>query len=340
MSNRRTRWLACGSELLACAAFLGVMAAPAFAVELKLGHFLPTRHHNHTVVMQPWADEVAKRSNGSLTVKVYPSLQLGGTPPGMYNQVLSGVTDISFIVPGYTPTVFPATGIVELPYIAKDAKHATRILNALFDKYLAKEYKDVKVLTFWTVDTYVFQSDKPIKTLEDIKGKKFRSPSSVQADVAKALGGVPVNMPITNVYTSLERGVINGFIAGPSALFSFKLNEVVKYMTTGGSGGNLVLLMVMNKKAYEALSPEHRKIIDETSGEALGMRGAVAYDDQGAKGLEMIRKREGSEVFDFSAAEQAKIHKTVEPMIDTWIAAREKEGFKAREMVKAASAVK
>jgi TRAP-type C4-dicarboxylate transport system substrate-binding protein len=340
MSDRANRWPIVGSALILSIGLLGFPASPTVAKELKLGHFLPTRHHNHAVVMQPWAEEVARRSNGSLTVKVYPSAQLGGTPPGMYNQVLSGVTDISFIVPGYTPTVFPATGIVELPYLAKDAQHATRILNSLFNKYLAKEYKDVKVLTFWTVDSYIVQSTKPVVTLEELKGKKVRSPSSVQSDVAKALGAVPVNMPITNVYTSLERGVIDGFIAGPSALFSFKLDEVVKSMTTGFAGGNLVLLLVMNKKAYEALSPEHKKIIDETSGEALGLRGAKAYDAQGAKALELARKRPGSQVVEFAAAEQAKIHKAVEPMIDTWIAAREKEGFKAREMYNAAKAVK
>jgi TRAP-type C4-dicarboxylate transport system substrate-binding protein len=339
MAKRRTCWLALGSGPIAGAALLAITAGPVSAVELKLGHFLPTRHHNHAVVMQPWADEVGKRSNGSLTVKVYPSSQLGGTPTGMYNQVLSGVTDISFIVPGYTPTVFPATGIVELPYLAKNAQHATRILNSLFDKYLAKEYKDVKVLTFWTVDSYIVQSAKPITTLEELKGKKVRSPSAVQSDVAKALGAVPVNMPITNVYTSLERGVIDGFIAGPSALFSFKLDEVVKSMTTGFSAGNLVLLMVMNKKAYEALSPEHKKIIGETTGPALGLRGAKAYDEQGDKALELARKRPGSQVVEFSQAEQAKIHKAAEPMIDEWIAAREKEGYKAREMYNAAKAI-
>lgn len=339
MSNRAVRWSANGLALIATVGLFGFAAPASVAKELKLGHFLPTRHHNHTVVMEPWAKEVAKRSNGSLTIKIYPSLQLGGTPPGMYNQVLSGVTDISFIVPGYTPTVFPATGIVELPYVTKNAQHATRILNSLFDKYLAQEYKNVKVLTFWTVDSYIFQSTKPIRTLEDIKGKKVRSPSAVQSEVAKALGAVPVNMPITNVYTSLERGVIDGFIAGPSALFSFKLDEVVKSMTTGYAGGNLVLLLVMNKKAYEALSPEHKKIIDETSGEALGMRGAKAYDSQGAKGLELLRTRPGSQVIEFSAAEQAKIHKAAAPMIDAWIAAREKEGTKAREMYQAAKAI-
>ena len=340
MSNRAVRWSANGLALIGAVALFGFATPASFAKELKLAHFLPTRHHNHTVVMQPWADEVAKRSNGSLTVKVYPSLQLGGTPPGMYNQVLSGVTDISFIVPGYTPTVFPATGIVELPYLAKDSQHATRILNRLFEKYLAEEYKNVKVLTFWTVDSYIVQSVKPIRTLEELKGKKVRSPSAVQSDVAKALGAVPVNMPITNVYTSLERGVIDGFIAGPSALFSFKLGEVVKSMTTGFAGGNLVLLMVMNKKAYEALSSEHKKIIDETSGEALGMRGAKAYDAQGAKALDVASKRSGSQVIEFSAAEQAKIHKAAKPMIDAWIAAREKEGTKAREMYTAAQAIK
>jgi TRAP-type C4-dicarboxylate transport system substrate-binding protein len=96
----------------------------------------------------------------------------------------------------------------------------------------------------------------------------------------------------------------------------------------------------MNKKAYEALSPEHRKIIDETSGEALGLRGAKAYDAQGAKALDVASKRPGSQVIAFSAAEQAKIHKAAEPMIDAWIAAREKEGTKAREMYNAAKAIK
>jgi TRAP-type C4-dicarboxylate transport system substrate-binding protein len=329
-----------GFALAAAVGLFGAAVPPAVAKELKLAHFLPTRHTNHAVVMQPWADEVAKRSNGSLIIKVYPSLQLGGTPPGMYNQVLSGVADIAFVTPGYTPTVFPRIGIAELPYLSKDAQHATRIMHALYDKYLADDFKNVKMIAYWAVDSHAIQSVKPITSLDDLKGKKIRSPSSVQSDVVKALGAVPVNMPITNVYTSLERGVIDAFFAGPSASFSFKLNEVVKAITTGGPGGNLPLIIVMNKKSYDALSPEHKKIIDETSGFALGMRGAVAYDAQGAKNLELARKRPDVQLLQFSEAEQAKIHKAAEPMIEAWIAAREKQGIKAREMYNAAKAVK
>jgi len=340
MSNRSVRWRTNGLTLISAIGLFALTAPAAFAKELKLAHFLPTRHTNHTVVMQPWADEVGKRSNGSLTVKVYPSLQLGGTPPGMYNQVLSGVADIAFLTPGYTPTVFPRIGVVELPYLSKDAQHATRIMRALFEKYLADDFKNVKMIAYWAVDSHAIQSVKPIKSIEDLKGKKIRSPSSVQSDVVKALGAVPVNMPITNVYTSLERGVIDAFFAGPSASFSFKLNEVVKAITTGGPGGNLPLVVVMNKKSYDSLSPEHKKIIDETSGFALGMRGAKAYDSQGAKNLELARKRPDVQLLEFSAAEQAKVHKAAEPMIEAWIAAREKQGIKAREMYNIAKAVK
>lgn len=339
MSHHAGRKAVIGLTLLAGVWLFGAAAPASFAKELKLGHFLPPRHTNHTALMQPWAEEVAKRSNGSLTIRIYPSLQLGGTPEGQYNQVLSGISDISFFTPGYTPTVFPGTGIAELPYLTKNAEHATRLLHAVFDKYLAQEYKDVKVITFWTVDSHAIQSRTPIRTLEDLKGKKIRSPSAAQSDVVKALGAVPVNMPITQVYTSLERGVIDAFFAGMSASFSFKLDEVVKSITLGGTGGNLPLFLVMNKKSYEALSPEHKKIIDETSGLQLGLRGARAYDAQGAKGIEMARKRAGVTVHTLSEAEQAKFRKAAEPVIDVWIAEREKQGIKARAMYEAAKAV-
>lgn len=339
MSSSTVRLSANGLALIGAIGLFSLAAPASFAKELKLAHFLPPRHTNHTVVMQPWADEVAKRSNGSLTIKVYPSLQLGGTAPGMYNQVLSGTADIVFLTPGYTPTVFPRIGITELPYLTKDAQHATRMLRALYDKYIADDFKQVKMIAYWTVDSHVIQSINPIRTLEDLKGKKVRSPSALESDVVKALGAVPVNMPITDVYTSLERGVIDAFLAGPSANFSFKLDEVVKAMTLGGPGGNLPLVVVMNKRAYDSLSPEHKKIIDETSGFELGLRGAKAYDERLVKGVEGARKRPGVQVIDLAAAEQAKFQKAVEPMIEAWIAAREKQGIKAREMYNAAKAV-
>ncbi len=329
------RWVA---PILAIGMF-AVLSPATFAKELKLGHFLPPRHTNHTKVMQPWASEVAKRSGGDLKIQIYPARQLGGTPAGQYNQALRGIADISFMVPGYTPTVFPGTGIVELPFLTKDAQHATRILWAVFPKYLSKEYNEVKVITFWTVDNFVIQSRKPIRSLDDLKGLKIRSPSSTVSAIAKIWGAVPVNMPITKVYTSLERGVINGFFAGPSAMFSFKLGEVVKFYTTGVGGSNLPLFIVMNKKSWNALSGAHKKIIEQTSGPSLGLKGAAAYDARYKRAIATARKKSGVEVIDLSAAEQAKFRAAAAPMIENWIAAREKQGIDARAMYELAKTV-
>lgn len=339
MSNRNLHHALTASALGLAVGLFGALIPATHAKELKLGHFLPPRHTNHTKVMQPWAKAVAKASGGDLTIRIFPARQLGGTPAGQYNQALRGIADISFMVPGYTPTVFPATGIVELPFLTKNAQHATRILNAVFDDHLAQEYSKVKVITFWTVDNFVIQSRKPIRTLEDLKGLKIRSPSSTVSAIAKGWGAVPVNMPITKVYTSLERGVINGFFAGPSAMFSFKLGEVVTYYTTGVGGSNLPLFIVMNRKSWNGLSAAHKKIIEETSGPQLGMIGAKAYDARYARAIATARKKAGVEIISLSDSERARFRKGAAATIENWIAAREKQGIKARAMYQAAKAV-
>lgn len=333
------RGLAYGVAFGVAIGLFGLSAPASFAKELKLGHFLPSRYHGQTMLMQPWAEEVAKRSNGALTIRIFPARQLGGTPAGQYNQVLNGVSDISLVVPGYTPTVFRATGIVELPFLTKNAQHATRILGALFDEYLASEYKDVKAITFWTTDKFVIHSSTPVRRLEDLAGLKIRSPSATSSAVVTGLGAVPVKMPITKVYTSMKNGAINGFLTGFASVFSFNLMEVTSNYTTAMGGGNLPLFLLMNRKSWDALPAGHKKIIDETSGLKLGLRGAKAYDGQRERALDIVRKRSGVEVIALSQAEQAKFRKAAAPVIEDWIAAREKQGIRARAMYKAAEAV-
>ncbi len=325
---------------------LGLMAfvtplSPASAKELKLAHFLPPVHTNHSKVMVPWAKEVGKLSNGELTIKVYPARQLGGTPPGQFKMVVGGVADIAFVVPPYTPGIFPRTSVLEMPVPPKDSQHATRILYALFDKYLAEDFKAVKVLAMWAVDEYVLVTkDKPVRSLEDMKGLKFRAASRTQNLVIKALGGVPVNMPITQVYTSMDTGVIDGLTAGPSVVFSFKIIDVGRYYTFGPSLSTIPLALVMNKKVWNGLSPKHKKIIEETSQIGLAMKGAKAYDAKFKASIEAIKKKPGLEIISLSEAERKKFRDAARPAIEKWIRDMEKKGIPGRELWEARKAIK
>ncbi len=198
---------------VAAAAAAGLPSVPALAQgaeEIKLHSFVPPNHVIWTDVLTPWAAEVAKRSNNKLTVRLFPSMQLGGKPPELYRQTAQGVTDATFTLPGYTSNDFPMMALTELPGTATDAADGTKKLWANFDKFLAREYKDTKVLMLWNSDTASLMSKaKPIRTMDDLKGMKIRTPSAAQSAQIEALGGIPIDMPVTAIYNNLDRGVID-----------------------------------------------------------------------------------------------------------------------------------
>lgn len=315
--------------------------APAGAVELKLGHFLPPVHLTHKEVVGPWAKKVEKLSGGSLKIKIYPARQLGGTPPAYYKMVKTGIADISVFSPNYAPRIFPRTSVIEQPVPPENSQHATRILHALFDKYIAPEYKDIKFLGIYTVDSFIaITKSKPIRKLEDIKGLKIRSPSATQNEIIKTLGAVPVNIPITGVFTAMDTGVIDGMTVGSSAVFSFKIADVGRYYTYGTPFSVTSNAIGMNKKVWNSLSAAHKKIIDDTTGYDFSMIGAKAYDAKNAAAQAFIAKRDNLHRIDLSAAEQERFRKAAEPVVNAWIAKMEKQGIPGREMWKARLAVK
>ena len=137
-------------------------------------------------------------------------MQLGGKPPELYRQTVQGISDICFTLPGYTSNDFPMMALTELPGMAKSAEDGTRKLWAHFDRFLAREYKDAKVLMLWNSDTAsIMSKTKPVRTLEDMKGMKIRTPSAAQSAQLEALGAIPIDMPANQIYNSLDRGVVD-----------------------------------------------------------------------------------------------------------------------------------
>ena len=126
-SSRRT--FVTGTLATTAAASLPSRFALAQAMEeLKLATFVPPSHIIMAKVLTPWAQEVAKLSGGKLTVRFFPSMQLGGKPPELYRQTVQGISDICFTLPGYTSGDFPMMALTELPGAANSAEDGTRKL--------------------------------------------------------------------------------------------------------------------------------------------------------------------------------------------------------------------
>lgn len=330
-TNRRN--LIAGSLAAAAASVVPWRSALA-QQELKLASFVPPGHIIWTDVITPWTREVAKASNNQLTVRMFPAMQLGGRPPELYRQMVQGISDITFTLPGYTSADFPMMALTELPGTAVSADDGTRKLWTHFDKYLARDFKDSKVLMLWNSDSASLMSrSKPIRTLEDLKGMKIRTPSAAQSAQLEALGAIPIDMPANQIYNNLDRGVIDASMIPMSAALDFKLIEVAKYFTIEPPLGRSPFLVAMNRARYEKLPPELKKVIDDTTGLKLSLKGAETYDKINGEAVAQAKKTR--ELITLSPQEQKRWTAAFKPLIQRQVDAGEKAGLPARGLASA-----
>ena len=284
-----------------------LLAASAAAVELKLATFMSPKHPMDRLLMRPWSKEIAKMSGGSLKVRVYPAGALGKGPRAQFKRAIDGVADITFGLQGYTSKLFPRSTMVELPVIAANSEELVKKLWSVYDKYIAGEYANVKVLAIWVGEAPVMMTrKKPIRTIADFKGLKIRTPSKAQASLIRALGATPVAMPVTKMYRALETGGVDGLMVPPSVIRSFKIGEVARYFTTGLPFGRSPFFIVMNKKTWNGLSAEHKALINKTTGRDWSIKATRIYEKAGAGGLGSVRKTGKHKIYAFSAEDERK----------------------------------
>jgi len=215
---------------------------------------------------------------------------------------------------------------------------ASAAAGKLWDAYslLAPEYRRVKILAMWTNESQVLMTrKKAICAVADIKDMKFRVPSKTQGNSIKALGGVPVFMPINRVYNALNTGVIDGILTGPSTIKSFKFDEVAKYFTIGLPLGRSPFFLVMNKNSWNNLSAEHKALVDKTTGRDISIKASKFYMKAGNGGINKVRKSAKHEVIEMTGAELQKARAILNESRTKQIAELEKNGIPARKIMKA-----
>ncbi len=270
---------------LATASGLAFGATQSLAEELSVATFIPPQHHINSFFFDWFGKEVAERSGGSLTIKVYPAGQLGAGPVQQYKRVVEGVADITFGLQTYTPAIFPKSILIVPPGKSDTALEATERLLAVYDEYLADEYEDVKLLGMFTVAGDAWASTKDISTMEGLNGAKVVPFASMVTPIMEAMGTVPVQMPVTEMYTGLSTGTIDGTTISPAQMDKpWNFAEVSTHYIDNIPTTFAMFFVAMNKERYMDLSDEHRAIIDELAGEQVSMMGATSFHNEGERG--------------------------------------------------------
>ena len=129
---------------------------------MKMASFVPPTHVIWADVLMPWVKDIQDKSGGKLSSRVSIHAT-GGKPPELYRQVVQGIADVVFTLPGYTSSDFPMMALTELPGTAQSAD-GTRKLWQHFDRFLARDFKDAKVLGLWNSDSAgIMSREKPVR---------------------------------------------------------------------------------------------------------------------------------------------------------------------------------
>jgi len=302
------------SLAIALSSTLGLSAQTAMSEELTVATFVPPQHHTNTVMFAWFAEELEARSGGDLTMQLFPAGQLGAGPVQQYKRAVEGVADITFGVSAYTPALFPKTMLAIPPGAAENSAEATQRILSVFDEYLADEYEDVKVIGLSTAAGIGIAATQDMSTLEGMQGAKVVPYAAMTTPIIEAMGAVPVQMPVSEMYTGLSTGTIDGAYATYNNMTPpWNFWDITSHFMVNVPVQHAVIFVVMNRERYEGLSDEHRAIVDELSGELASMKLAESFDNADARSLQMMQETTGKnyELVTVSDAERAKMDAAV-----------------------------
>lgn len=329
------------SMTLALAAAAFAPLASAQEVTLKVHFFLPATSFANTLFIQPWCERIAKESNQRMKCQTYPSMQLGGTPPQLFEQARDGVADVVWTLPGYTAGRFPSVEVFELPFMMQNPEATSKALWDYVGQYAAAEFKDVKPLAFHVHGDGVFHmTNKPVRTAADLKGLKLRAPTRMTNKFMALLGATPVSMPVPQVGDALSKGVIDGAVVPYEVVPSVKIQELVKFHSetdpTEPAFYTSTFIFAMNKAKYESLPADLKKVIDNNSGQALSGMIGKAFLQADAEGKKLTAKNTTNVI---PKAELENWKKLGQPLTDAWVTDMNAKGHNGKEMLDGARAL-
>ncbi|WP_019153064.1 TRAP transporter substrate-binding protein [Robertmurraya massiliosenegalensis] len=303
-------------------------------VELKMGHMNSPEHVQDSGAMTPFSKEVAELTDGRVNFQIYPGGALGG-PTDTFDNIVTGIMDAGWGLHGYNAGKFTVHSVLQLPFLADGTgAELSVVAQKLYDTFpeIQEEYSDVKPLWVHAADPYaIITKGKAVRSFEDVKGLKLRTPSVEAGSMIESWGATPVSLPAPEIYDALQKGVIDGGVLPVAAIRDFNLADLVDYVTLGNFNTSL-FYVVMNKDSWNKISAEDQKLIEE---ELLGLpmaeRAGQAFDEQ-KKLAEQDAEAAGVEFITLPDDELNKFKEAATGVTEKWLSDMEAKGIDGQKI--------
>lgn len=294
------------------AALVATVPAAAEPVVLKFNSPAPPPSFLHANAFNPWAKNVSEASGGTLKVEMYYGGTLGGFGV-TYDRVLDGVADIGFILTALAKGKFRQEDVAALPFESKSSLAAATALWRIYERGITSgEFDAVKPLGIWTFPNSAVNSREPVRSLDDLKGRKVTVSNPIAGRTVVALGAGPVAMSPSDVYQALSRGLADMALMPFTGVATFKIDDVAKHHVDVALGADSAVVF-MNRRKWDSLPPQAKTAIDKYSYLPFSQTLGKAADAEWARSRRSLK-----DVSELSGAEEARWKKLVEPVARQW----------------------
>jgi len=276
---------------MSAALALAALAVGPAAAQLRIASNFPTQHTS-SIAMEQFKADVEAETRKGVTVDLFPAMQLGGAQENV-DQTRSGAIFGTVIGAAFLSRTVPEISALSVPFLFTSRQQAFKVVDGKVGSLIAQRLADKGFLLLGFMELgarHTTNNKHPIRTLADLHGLKIRlQPDDIHLATFRALGANPVAMDIKEVYSALQQGVLDGQENPYAVIRDRNFNQVQKYLTGTGHFFDFILV-VANKKRFDAMNAEQRKAIEGAMKKAVS-RQRVDAEKADTESLEELKKR-------------------------------------------------
>jgi tripartite ATP-independent transporter DctP family solute receptor len=318
--------------LVAGALILGAVEAAAQTVKWRASGSFPATHST-AIAMEVFKSEVARLSKNTIQVDLFPGNTLGGAFEQV-DQLRTGQIQMAWGGLSFYDKLVPEFAAAALPFSAASSQQAICQIETELGHFLEEKAAEKGILLIGMGNIgarHVTNNKRPIKSVEDLKGLKIRTPSGDAWTLTfRAVGANPTPIDIGELYQALQQGLVDGQENPYDNMLVRKFYQVQKYVSNTGHFNDWSGFMV-NKAAFDALKPEQQKAVRDAMFTTVAVQRAISERENKTALAGLIKG--GMQYDALSPAELAKFREATRSV---YTEVRKKAGDKAIDLAEAA----
>ncbi len=304
----------------AAAALMMSAIAPCFAddvPELTFATISPGDRPLNMRMLHPWVERVNEAGKGIVHITVRDGVTVANYN-NIYDRVLDNVVQIAFTITGSVGGKFALSNVVELPMLYEHPDEASVAYWRLYKSgALDSEYTEIVPLFLGTLSNGGFHLSRTPSAPDDIRGFKIAASTRIISQIIELLGATPNFFQQNDMYTALQRKVIDGTYGGWTSFAPFKLGEVTNYHIEAKMGGAAAMVF-MARKTFEGLPPAARKVIEDNSGEGASRAFGTYWMTLDNEGREQFKHTAGHTIVDLTPEQLQAWRTKIQPVYAQW----------------------